>query len=474
MAITLSFLGAAGGVTGSRYRLDVGGRSLLVDSGLFQGRRDESRERNLRLPFDPRKIDAVVLTHAHIDHSGALPVLAKNGYKKRIWCTEATADLAEVMLLDSAQIQEKDAEYLNGRKVKDWALAGRSGPPATLIEPLYTTADAESANRLLHGIPYHVEKEILPGVTLSFTDQGHIIGSAAARIAVTDGDRKLVIVFGGDRGRAAQPILRDPERYPDCDVLLTESTYGSKVHAGADDMRGELIRVVKTIAQNGSKLVIPAFSVGRTQNLLYFLCELFHAKLIPHIPVFVDSPLSARATRVYADHPECFDEEALTRLRNSLNPFAFKGLTYVESVEESIALNDRGGPAIIVSASGMCESGRVLHHLRHTLGDPKNVVALVGFMAENTLGRKLRDGHEEVRIHDRWVRVRAAIENLSGFSAHADRNDLLASTLPLVGKTKTIFIVHGESEGANALHSGLREQGHQDVRIARLSESIDL
>lgn len=474
MSVQLTFLGAAGGVTGSRYKLDVGGKSLLVDCGLFQGRRAEAREKNLLLPFDPKDIDAVVLTHAHIDHSGSLPVLTKHGYSRRIWATEATADLAKIMLQDSAHIQESDANYLNKKKDRAWADAGRRGRPDDLVEPLYDGADAERCGELFSGIPYHTEREILPGITLSFSDQGHIIGSAAALLKIKDGDRTLKICFGGDRGRPHQPILKDPEPYPDCDVLLTESTYGGRMHPDTDDMRGELMRIVKAVIEKRSKLVVPAFSVGRTQNLLYYLCELMCAGLLPSVPTFVDSPLSSKATQIYAKHPECFDEPMLKLLSDRTSPFAFDGLEYVESVEDSIRLNDRSGPMIIISASGMCESGRVLHHLRQTLPDMRNVVALVGFMAENTVGRRLRDGATDVRIHDRFVPVRATIENLQGLSAHADHGDLLHSTSHLVGKTKTIFVVHGEKEGTTALEAALHEQGHSDVRIAEWRQTVDL
>ena len=474
MAITLTFQGAAEGVTGSRYLLEAGKRRVLVDCGLFQGRRSEARERNLAQPCDPRSIDAVVLTHAHIDHSGMLPILPKGGFRGPIVCTNATADLASIMLRDSAQIQMKDVEYLNERKEREWRSQGRQGRAPDLIEPFYELEDAVACDALYRGVSYHETTQVLPGITVSFTDQGHILGAAAALLTVVDGDRTLKIVFGGDRGRKDQPILKDPEPYPDCDVLVTESTYGGKSHPKVEEIYADLERIVKRTLDLKAKLVIPAFSVGRTQNVLYYLNELMCEGTIPRFDVFVDSPLSSRATKVYAAHPECFDEATIKFLHSACNPLSFPGLAYVETYEESIAINDHPGPCIIISASGMCENGRVLHHLRHTLGDERNTVMLVGYMAENTLGRRLRDGEKLVRIHDRHFTVRAKIEVFQGLSAHADREDLLDSTAHLVGRVKTIFCVHGEKDALEAMRSGVAAQGHKDVRIARWHETVAL
>jgi metallo-beta-lactamase family protein len=473
MTAKLTFLGAAEGVTGSRHLLDVDGVRVLFDCGLFQGKRSWARERNAVFPIDPRSVDAVVLTHGHIDHSGALPMLVKHGFAGKIFCTPATVDLAKVLLRDSGKIQESDAFHLNKRIKRKARDADRKILKDELIEPIYSIEDAEAVDAHFEALPYHEEREILPGIRVSFTDQGHILGAAAALAVIdrSEGD-PLRVVFSGDRGRRLMPILRDPEPYPECDVLLTESTYGDRVHEPVADMQGRLEMVVKETIERGGRLVIPAFSVGRTQNILYHLNALQLEGRLPEIPVFVDSPLSAKASKVYRDHPECFDEETLDILERGANPLDFPGLRYIESVEESKALNDFRDPCVILSASGMCEAGRILHHLIHSVERPEDAVLVVGWMAHNTLGRRLVEGENRLRIYGRTYERRCRVLRMNGFSAHADRVGLLRSVRPLKDKVQTVILVHGERRQSEPLKEALIDEGFDDVRIAELDQSL--
>ncbi len=391
MTVTISFLGAAEGVTGSRHLLDVDGTRILVDCGLFQGRRREARERNLVFPIDAAGIHNVVLTHAHIDHSGALPILVRNGFTGHIYCTRATRDLAKILLRDSGHIQEKDADHLNKQLVREARRKNGGKPNGEPIEPLYTALDAEAVDSHFHGIAYHEEVEIGPGIRMSMTDQGHILGAGAALVSIDrPSGATMRVLFSGDRGRRGMPILRDPEPYPECDWLLTESTYGGRIHDPTGDMPGQLEKVVREVIDSAGRLIIPAFSVGRTQNIVYYLHELVTAGRLPRLPVFIDSPLSLRATRVYMDHPECFDEDTTSFLADP-DGRRFDYIRYTESVEESKAINEAKGPMIVISASGMCESGRILHHLKHGIEDERNTVLIVGWMGEHTLGRRLKE-----------------------------------------------------------------------------------
>ena len=466
MDIRVRFLGAAEGVTGSRHLLEVDDTRILIDCGLCQGRRQWARDHNVNLAVDPATIHNVVLTHAHIDHSGALPILCRDGFRGEIFATAATADLAPIMLRDSGYIQEKDAEYLNKRARREARREGRpSGPP---VEPIYTVADAEACDSFFHPIPYEFEAEIGPGISLRFTDQGHIIGSAAAHITIERGLESCRILFSGDRGRPNMPILRNPTPYPECDVVFTESTYGNRVHEPPSDMETRLAELVHDAVRRRSKLLIPAFAVGRTQNILYFLHKLRLNGTIPYVEVYVDSPLAHRATRVYAEHPECFDEATLDFLRAQTNPFRFEGLRFVQSVEESKALNEHPGPCVIFSASGMCESGRVLHHLKHTVEEERHTILIVGWMAPHTLGRRLVEGARRVKIFRDEYDVRSRVVKLNGFSAHADREDLVASLAHLKGRAVPVYLIHGERKQSEPLRERLLEEGHPDVRIAEL------
>ncbi len=461
-APTVNFWGAARTVTGSMHRVDANGQTLLLDCGLFQGKRAESRERNSQFPFRPKDIDAVVLSHAHIDHCGNLPNLVRQGFAGPIYCTPATRALAGVMLGDAAKIQEEDAEYLNRHRAK--------GEPK--IEPLYTGRDVYRTLLQFQAVPYDTPAEVGRGLEATFVDAGHLLGSAMVGLRIDgagDGERRLT--FTGDLGRPGLPILRDPAPVPPGDFLISESTYGGHTHEPVDETAERLGAVLRHTADRGGKLIIPAFAVGRTQTIIYFLHELSRAGRLPDVPVFVDSPMAARATEVFQAHPECFDEEA-TRLREQ-HPELFGGgpVRYVETVNDSIALNKRPGPCVIIAASGMCEAGRILHHLKHNIEEPRNTILIVGYQAPDTLGHRLVERRPEVRILGRMFQVKAEVVVLNGLSSHADHGDLLRSLGPLLGVAKKVRLVHGEPERSAALADGLRAAGFADVAIPDRGDS---
>ncbi len=463
MSIRLTFHGAAGGqVTGSMHLLEAAGASILLDAGLFQGRRAESRERNTSLAVDPRRIDAVILSHAHIDHAGRLPLLVNRGFHGPIYATPATRDLSAVMLPDSAHIQEKDAEYLQRR--------GKAGPQSA---PLYTMADAVAVQDLMLGVPCRRVQYIRKHLAFEFTEAGHILGSASVDLRITEGKAHR-LVFSGDIGRPGLPIIRDPDPPSGpVDTLIIESTYGNRSHEtvhGAEERLGELVR---RVAGKGGKILIPAFAVGRTQELVYSLHQLFRAGKIPGVPIYVDSPLAIDATAVFRLHPELFDRQE-QMIERTTTLFDFPLVRYTRDVAESKQLNRMNGPAVIIAASGMAESGRILHHLTHGVGDHRNVVLFVGFQGENTLGRRLQDGAKTVRIFGDELPVRAEIETIGGYSAHADRDELRAWVRRVQGPIHRAFVVHGEPEAALAMAKMLREEGVRAVDIPRLGESFEL
>jgi len=445
----ITFCGAAGEVTGSQHLIECGRLRILLDCGLFQGRRSESRVKNQQFLHKPGMLDAVILSHAHIDHCGNLPGLVGEGYKGPIFCTAATADIAAVMLDDSARIQEEDAAHLNKKRAK--------GEPR--IEPLYGHKEVAQVERQLEGVPYDEWRQIFPELRIRFREAGHILGSASVELEFQELGEIRRVVFTGDLGRRGMPLLRDPTLVNGCDVLITESTYGNRVHPPPDDIKDDLVRLIRKAASQQSRIVIPAFSLGRTQQLVYFLNELTNTKQIPQIPVFVDSPLSSRITKVFREHPDVFDDEVQHTLKTDRDPFDFPGLTYITRAEDSMALNHRKGPMLIIAASGMCESGRVLHHLRHSIENPANTVAIMGFQAEHTLGRRIRDKQPFVKIYDREYSLRATVEVLEGLSAHADVNDLrwwyehMAQTTG-IGQA---FLVHGEPESLLGLSQVLKD-----------------
>ena len=413
----LTFWGAARTVTGSRHLLELGnGKRLLLDCGLFQGRRAEADRLNRHLPFEAAGIDAVLLSHAHIDHAGLLPKLYRDGFRGRIYATHATYDLCSLMLLDSAYIQEKDIEFVN-------KLRGRRGEPP--VSPLYRTEDAEAVLEHFVGVGYGQRFSPLVGVEAEYRDAGHILGAASVSLEVREDGCTTRIGFTGDVGNKNRPILRDPQPMPDCDVLLTESTYGGKEHDPPDRARSELRQVIERTSGRGGKVIIPSFAVGRTQEIVHALDQLAHDDLLPPIPVYVDSPLAVNATGVFLAHPECYDRKLLEYMRNDADPFGFDRLTYIRDVEASKKLNETPMPMVIISASGMCEAGRILHHLRNTIEDPRNTVLIVGYCADHTLGKRLIERRPEVRIFGEPHALRAEVEVINSLSAHADEAGLL-------------------------------------------------
>jgi metallo-beta-lactamase family protein len=459
---TVTFWGAARTVTGSMHRVDAGGRSLLLDCGLFQGPRAESRRRNREFPFRPKDIDAVLLSHAHIDHCGNLPNLVRQGFAGTIFCTGATAALAGVMLGDAAKIQEEDAAYLNRHREK--------GEPA--VEPLYDGRDVYRTLRRLRPVPYDTPVEVGPGLEATFVDAGHLLGSAMVHLRIDGPQGKRRLTFTGDLGRPGLPILRDPSPVPAGDLVISEGTYGGHTHEPVEETAERLGEVVRRTAERGGKVIIPAFSVGRTQTIVYFLHQLINAGRLPDLPVYVDSPMATRATEVYQAHPECFDEETLQLLAEQPDLFGERHVRYVEKVHESVALNHHPGPCVIISASGMCEAGRILHHLKHNIEDPRSTVLIAGYQAEGTLGRRLVERQPAVRILGRELAVRAEVVVLNGLSSHADHGDLLRSLGPLANAPRRVRLVHGEPARLEALAEGLRATGFGDVAIPDRGDSV--
>lgn len=464
-AARLRFLGAAREVTGSMFLLELPTGSLLIDCGLVQGRREESRHRNRHLPAAVVGADAVILTHAHVDHSGNLPSLVKAGFQGRIHCTPATADLSTYMLRDSAHIHTSDAAYLNRK------MAGEPG--WTPITPLYDDQDALRALERFQAVDYHTAFEPLPGVTATFLDAGHILGSAVVVLDFGAGTSRRRLVMSGDLGRRGLPILKDPE-VPGgpVDHLVMESTYGATRHGSVRELHDDVARVVTETMARGGKIVVPAFAVGRTQELLYVLHELRVAGRIPAIPTFLDSPLAIDVTGVFRRHPECFDAAMRALVEAHGEVFALEGVTITRTAEESMHINEVDGPALIISASGMAEAGRVLHHLRNTVEDPRNTILLVGFMAQHTLGRRLAERRPWVKIWGLERELRARVEVLHTFSAHADRDDLLAYARAC-GDVRQTFLVHGEPEQQDPLAAALRAEQRR-VIVPLRGEVFDL
>lgn len=437
---TLQFLGAAGTVTGSKYLLTANERHVLIDCGLFQGPQDLKALNWTSLPLSARDLDALVLTHAHLDHSGYLPRLIADGYHRQVHCTSGTADLLSLLLPDAGFLQEEEAQYANR---KGWS---RHKP----AKPLFTILEAQRALRSLRPVPYYKERVLTDGITVRFHPAGHIIGSAIVELVVEEALGRTVIVFSGDLGRRNTPLLQDPARLLHADHVVLESTYGDRLHPDTDPAL-ELARVVNQAAARGGMLVIPAFAVGRTQELLYRLRELEDAGAIPRLDIFVDSPMAIDATTMTLEHAEEFDPETSQLVRRGIQPLTPERLHIVRDAEQSKAINSLRGPGIILSASGMCTGGRIKHHLKQRLPDSRNTVCFVGFQAAGTKGRALRDGAEEVWIHAERIPVKAAIETIDGFSAHADQRQLLDWLGGFQSPPRTVFVVHGEPEASHAL-----------------------
>jgi metallo-beta-lactamase family protein len=460
--IRLTFWGAAGQVTGSMHLLEAAGGRFLLDAGLFQGARAQAHALNATLPFDPRRLDGVVLSHAHIDHSGRLPLLVRHGFHGPIRATPATRDLCAVMLPDAAHIQEKDHEYLERR--------GKAAPES---EPLYGLADAVAVQDLMIGLPYHRITHLRKHLALEFFEAGHILGSASVDLRITEGDTHR-LVYSGDIGRTGLPIIRDPEPPSGpVDTLIIESTYADRDHESVADAEERLGAAVRRTAARGGKVLVPAFALGRVQELVYSLHQLHRAGRIPELPIFIDSPLAVDTTTVFRLHPEVFDQrERLVSAAPRLLDFSL--VRYVRDVAESKALNELRGPAVVIAASGMAESGRILHHLANNVGDHRNLILLVGFQAEHTLGRRIQRGEPMVRILGQEYALRAEVETIGGYSAHADRQELRAWIRRLGGPVRRAFVVHGEAQGLGAMATILREEGVGEVVLPKHGEAFDL
>lgn len=461
----IQFWGAARTVTGSMHLLEINGTRVLLECGLYQGKRQESYERNRQLPFDPQGVDLMILSHAHIDHSGNIPSLVKNGYDGPIFCTFATRDLCSTMLRDSGHIQEKDAEYVNKKRA-------RKGEPP--IEPIYTQQDAVACLNKFVSLGYEQPFPIMPGVRLTFRDAGHILGSSIVVLDVQGKNGSQRLVFSGDLGRPDKPILEDPTVLADgCDTLLIESTYGNRTHADAVNTKKELKRVVQETVRRGGKVIIPSFAVGRTQELIYNLNQLIQASELNELPVFVDSPLAINATNIFRLHPECYDDEVTQFLHDTRqrDPFGFNRLQYTRQVEQSKAINDLQEPAIIISASGMAETGRILHHLKNNIEDERNTVLFVGWQAPDTLGRYILEKHPEVKIFGERYAQRAQVEVINGFSAHADQGELLSWVQAMHKLPRRVFVVHGEPEPAQNLADEISRLGVAETIVPDRGET---
>ncbi len=463
----IQFFGAAQTVTGSQHLLSINGKKILLDCGLYQGKRKEAFELNRNFPFNPSDVDVLILSHAHIDHSGNLPNLVKHGFDGPIYATSATVDLCQIMLRDSAYIQERDVEFVNKKRIR------RNQNP---FEPLYSIQDVESAMTHFIGVQYNKIIEIAPGVKLQFIDAGHILGSAGIILEAEEHGKKVRFCFSGDIGRPDMPVIRNPVLPSDLDVLIMESTYGNKLHTVSDEVEEEVVKLINKVAQRKGKIIIPAFAVGKTQLLVYILHKLFDQNRIPVLPIFVDSPLAVDVTSVYRMHPECYDRATYRIfISNYEDPFGFSRLTYIRDVNESKNLNDLKEPCIIISASGMAEAGRILHHLANNIENHRNCILFVGYAARETLARKIMDGMKEVSILGDVYKVNAEVVSMDYFSAHADQNGLMEYLkLNKTEKLKNIFLVHGESEQSLPLREKIISKGFRSVEYPKKGDEFEL
>jgi metallo-beta-lactamase family protein len=463
----INFYGATRTVTGSQHLLSINGNNLLLECGFYQGKRQESYERNSNFPFAPDKVDAIILSHAHIDHSGNLPNLVKQGYRGPIYTTPATAHLANIMLIDSGHIQEADVEFVNKRRQK------KSEPP---IPPLYTQEEAAMVAQHFNPVHYEQTFEPIPGVSARILDAGHILGSGAVVLDLEEKGHKWRVWFSGDIGRRDLPLLRDPVLPDWADTLIMECTYGDKPHENPEVAYEELREVVGKTIRRGGKVIIPAFAVGRTQEIVYALHQMFADGRLPAVPVYVDSPLAVNASDIFKMHPECFDEEtkAFIKADKHHSALGFDRLTYTRSVEESKALNNRKDPMVIISASGMAETGRILHHLRNNISNPKNTILIVSWQAPYTLGRRLADREKKVRIFGEEHVVKAEVATIGGLSSHGGQKFLTEYALRVKGRAKQVFLVHGEPKPAEALTEKLVEAGMDKPAYPQWCESVEL
>lgn len=462
----INFHGAAHTVTGSQHLLEINGKKLLLDCGLYQGRRAESYERNLNFKFDPRTVDAVILSHAHIDHSGNLPNLVKHGFEGPIYATGATKDIASTMLADSGRIQESDAEFVNKKRA-------RHGQPP--VEPIYTEQDAERVGKMFASRGYEEAFEPIPGVVARFYEAGHILGSASVSLEIEEKGKKIHLWFSGDIGRYKLPLLRDPILPSHADYMIMESTYGDKSHSDPELAFTEFRDVVKRTVERGGKVIVPAFAVGRTQEIVYNLNEMMYNGDVPRVPVYVDSPLAVKASDIFKNHLECFDDETREFVRESRHPaLDFNMLHYIRSVDESKALNERTDPMVIISASGMAETGRIVHHIRNNVENPRNTICIVSWQAPHTLGRRLADREPEVRIFGETYKRNCEVATIGGLSGHAGQDLLVKYATNVKDSVKDIFLVHGEEKQAMTLTALLKEQGMDRVHYPDMHDAVEL
>lgn len=464
--MNLTFWGAARQVTGSMHLVEVDGARILLDCGLMQGHRAEANERNANLPFDPRTVDYMLLSHAHLDHCGVLPVLVRDGYQGEIVGTHATHALARLILRDSGKIQEQDAEYLNRKH------AERGQPP---IQPLYTSADVETAIQAFSARGYDYWFDLPRAKTRAiFYDAGHILGSAITVLEMQEGGRLVRLGYTGDLGIKHKLLLRDPHDAPPLDYLIIEGTYGNRVHPPPSESETKLAEIIQRTAERGGKTIIPAFAVDRTQDVVYSLHRSILAGAVEPLPVFVDSPMAIDATDIYRMFPEVFDAETCEFMEKHEDPWGFRQLSYTRDVEASKAINRVEGPAVIISSNGMVEAGRILHHVKNNIEDPRNTILFVGYQAENTLGRRMEDGAKRIRIFGDEYTVRAEIARADGFSAHADHNGLLGWVKPIANNLKGVFVVHAEEDAAAALVQGLHDLGIRNAFAPQRGQRVEL
>ncbi len=462
----IKFHGAAHTVTGSQHLLEINGKKLLLDCGMYQGKRAEAYARNVNFRYDPQSVDAVILSHAHIDHSGNLPNLVKQGYEGNIFVTRATKDIASTMLADSGHIQESDAEYVNKKR------AQRGEEP---IEPLYTKEDAEEVAGMFAGVDYVEAFEPIPGVVARFYEAGHILGSAGVSLQIEEKGRKIHLWFSGDIGRFKLPLLRDPVLPTQADYMIMECTYGDKSHHDPALAFDEFQKAVKRTIERGGKVIVPAFAVGRTQEIVYHLNQMMYEGDVPRVPVYVDSPLAVKASDIFKNHLECFDDETKEFVRESRHPaLDFPMLNYVRSVDESKALNERTDPMVIISASGMAETGRVVHHIRNNVENPRNTICIVSWQAPETLGRRLADREPEVRIFGEIYKRNCEVVTIGGLSGHAGQDLLLKYATGVKDSVKDIYLVHGEEKQAMTLKELLKVQGMDRVHYPDMHDSVDV
>ena len=467
MQIKLGFYGAARNVTGSRYYLEANGNKFLVDCGLYQER--FLKDRNWEpFPIPPDTLDAVLLTHAHIDHCGLLPKLVREGFRGRIYCNDATADIAKIMLVDSARLQEEDAQFKKKRHEKE----GREGPYPEV--PLYTVKDAEACFPLFYPVPYGKSLRLADGIEAVFHDAGHVLGSSMLMFNIDRNGESRKVLFSGDVGRRNRPILKDPTLFKEADYIIVESTYGDRLHEDGDKIADGLAEVINSTVEAGGNIVVPSFALERSQEILYYMNELLAANRIPHIMVFFDSPMAVSITEVFERHLELFDKEAMAIINSGKSPFDFPGLTRVSTTDESKAINQISGSIMIIAGSGMCNGGRIKHHLVSNISRPESTILFVGYQAVGTLGRQIVDGATTVRILGKKYKVKAKIVQMNGFSAHADRDELLHWLSAIKNQPRGVFVVHGEEEVSNGFADYLKDKLGWKVSVPQYKDEVIL